>query len=55
MRFIILMALLAIGTEAVAQRRCCRVRPRVAGARSLYSSRVMDMVESLAITNADRR
>ena len=48
MRFIILMALLAIGTEAVAQRRCCRVRPRVAGARSLYSSRVMDMVVSLA-------
>ena len=26
MRFIIL---LAIGTEAVAERRCCRVRPRV--------------------------
>ena len=45
MRFIIL---LAIGTEAVAERRCCRVRPRVAGARSLYSSRVMDMVVSLA-------
>jgi hypothetical protein len=44
-RFIIL---LAIGTEAVSQRRCCRVRPRVAGARSLYSSRVMDMVVSLA-------
>ena len=49
MRFIILMALLAIGAEAVAQRRCCRVRPRVArGARSIYSSRVMDMVVSLA-------
>lgn len=44
MRFIIL---LAIGTEAVSQRRCCRVRPHV-GARSLYSSRVMDMVVSLA-------
>lgn len=48
MRYIVLMALLAIGTEAVAERRCCRVRPRVAGARWLYSSRVMDMVVSLA-------
>ena len=48
MRFIILMALLVIATEAAAQRRCCRVRPRVAGVRSLYSSRVMDMVVSLA-------
>jgi hypothetical protein len=45
-RFIILMALLAIGT--VTQRRCCRARPRVAGARSLYSSSVVDMVVSLA-------
>jgi hypothetical protein len=50
-RFIILMALLAIGTEAVAQRRAAaECGPRVPGARSLYSSRVMDMVESLAIT-----
>ena len=49
MRFIILMALLAIGTEAVAQRRAAaECGPRVPGARSLYSSRVMDMVVSLA-------
>jgi hypothetical protein len=34
-RFIILMALLAIGIEAVAQRRRYSVRSRLAGARSL--------------------